>query len=65
MADSRALLRPAQLLALVKELRRFEEGAAVDPEGALEIVDGPGAPGAPGAYEVHEREHHSGSVLGG
>ncbi len=56
MADSRALLRPAQLLALVKELRRFEEGAAVDPECALEVVDG---------QEVHEREHHSGSILGG
>lgn len=59
MADSRALRSAAQLLALVKELRRFEEGAAADPEGTPETVDGPGA------HEVHERAHHSGSILGG
>ncbi len=57
MADSRSLLRPAQLLALVKELRKVEGGAVpIEPEHHLEIRD---------AQEVHERDHHSGSILGG
>jgi hypothetical protein len=57
MSDSRSLLRPAQLLALVKELRKVEGGAApVEPEQQIEIGD---------AHEVHERDHHSGSILGG
>ncbi|CAN5922487.1 hypothetical protein BH11MYX3_BH11MYX3_08540 [soil metagenome] len=57
MADSRSLLRPAQLLALVKELRKVEGGAApVEPEQQLELRD---------AQELHERSHHSGSILGG
>lgn len=56
MADSRALLRPAQLLALVKELREFEERPAVDPEAPVEG-------GHP--QSVSEREHSSGSLLGG
>ncbi len=57
MADSRQLLRPAQLLALVKELRKVEGAAApVEPEQQLELGD---------TQEVHERDHHSGSILGG
>ncbi len=54
MADSRALLRPAQLLLLVKELRKAEGSAEpVDSESPLEAV------------EVFEREHGSGQILGG
>ncbi len=57
MAASRQLLRSAQLLALVKELRKVEGTAVrVDPRQPAEIVD---------AEESHEREHHSGSILGG
>ena len=57
MADSRQLPRPAQLLALVKELRKVE-GAAVRNDRE-QPADGVNAPTA------HEREHHSGSILGG
>lgn len=57
MAASRQLLRPAQLLALVKELRKVEGTAArVEPEQPLELAD---------AQELHERAHRSGSILGG
>jgi hypothetical protein len=57
MADSRSLLRPYQLLALVKELRKVEGAEPIDPEQQpLEVVD---------SVEVFEREHSSGSVLGG
>ncbi len=56
MADSRSLLRPAQLLQLVKELRRVEGAALpVDPEHP-QIIE---------SDQAHEREHHSGSILGG
>ncbi len=57
MADSRSLLRPAQLLLLVKELRKVEGGAdPVDAESPLEVME---------AVEVFEREHGSGQILGG
>ncbi len=57
MADSRSLLRPAQLLLLVKELRKVEGSAeTVEAESRLEIVEG---------IEVFEREHGSGQILGG
>lgn len=57
MADSRALLRPAQLLLLVKELRKAEGSAEpVDSESPLETLE---------AVEVFEREHGSGQILGG
>lgn len=56
MADSRAP-RPQQLLALVRELRKVEGAEPIDPEQQpLEVID---------TVEVFEREHTSGSVLGG
>ena len=57
MSAPRTLLERQQLLGLVRELRKVESAAAIDPEQQpLEVLD---------PVEVYEREHSSGSVLGG
>jgi hypothetical protein len=57
MAASRTLLERQELLGLVRELRKVETAAPIDPElQPLEVVD---------SIEAYEREHTSGSVLGG